>query len=129
MTASEPRPIAVICGGTAGVGRATAVEFAKSGHNLGIIAREEKGLADTLSELEALGAKVLTVSADVADAEAIDRAAEKIEKELGPIDVWINSAMATVFGPVAELEAKEIHRVTDVTYHASSMAHLRPCAT
>ncbi len=132
MTASEPRPIVVICGGTAGVGRATALEFARAGYNLGIIARDEKGLADTLSELEALGARALTVSADVADSDAIDRAAEKVEKELGPIDVWINSAMATVFGPVAKLEAKEIHRVTDVTYHGfvngtlAALRHMKP---
>jgi len=81
-----------------------------------VIARREQGLADTRSELEAAGAKVLAIAADVADAEAIDRAAERIEKELGPIEIWVNAAMATVFGPVNKISAAEFKRVTEVTY-------------
>ncbi|EQM79626.1 SDR family oxidoreductase [Pseudomonas stutzeri] len=107
---------AVICGGTAGVGRATAHALAQAGYRIAVIARGEQGLADTRSELEAAGAKVLAIAADVADAEAIDRAAEQIEKELGPIEIWVNAAMATVFGPVNKISAAEFKRVTEVTY-------------
>ena len=107
---------AVICGGTAGVGRATAHALAQAGYRIAVIARREQGLADTSSELEAAGAKVLAIAADVADAEAIDRAAERIEKELGPIEIWVNAAMATVFGPVNKISAAEFKRVTEVTY-------------
>lgn len=106
----------VICGASAGIGRATAHAFAAAGYRLALIARGEKGLADTCAELQAQGARVLTLAADVADAKAIDAAAERVEAELGPIDVWVNSAMATVFGPISSLSAEEIRRVTEVTY-------------
>jgi len=113
---SDREQTAVICGGTAGVGRATAHAFARAGFRVAVIARGEKGLSDTREELEATGAKVLAISADVADAEAVDRAAERIEAELGPIEIWVNAAMATVFGPVNKISAAEFKRVTDVTY-------------
>lgn len=112
----QHRRIAVVTGGTAGVGRATAQAFARAGYAVALIARGQQGLDDARIELEALGAAVLAISADVADAAAVDRAAEQIEAELGPIDVWINSAMATVFGPVAQLSAEEFRRVTEVSY-------------
>ncbi|MFL9814448.1 SDR family oxidoreductase [Stutzerimonas sp. VN223-3] len=107
---------AVVCGGTAGVGRATAHAFAQAGFRVAVIARGEQGLSDTRDELEAAGVKVLAISADVADAGAIDQAAERIEAELGPIEVWVNAAMATVFGPVNKISAAEFKRVTEVTY-------------
>ena len=107
---------AVICGGTAGVGRATAHALAQAGYRVAVIARGERGLTDTRQALEAYGNKVLAISADVADAEAIDRAAERIEAELGPIDIWVNAAMATVFGPADKISAAEYKRVTEVTY-------------
>ncbi|WP_019340086.1 SDR family oxidoreductase [Stutzerimonas stutzeri] len=113
---SDREQTAVICGGTAGVGRATAHAFAQAGFRVAVIARGEQGLADTRKELQAAGAKVLAISADVADAEAIDYAAERIEAELGPIEVWVNAAMATVFGPVNKTSAAEFKRVTEVTY-------------
>ncbi|BAP78249.1 short chain dehydrogenase [Pseudomonas sp. MT-1] len=113
---SDREQTAVICGGTAGVGRATAHAFARAGFRVAVIARGEQGLSDTREELEATGAKVLAISADVADAEAVDRAAERIEAELGPIEIWVNAAMATVFGPVNKISAAEFKRVTDVTY-------------
>lgn len=113
---SDLEQTAVICGGTAGVGRATAHAFARAGFRVAVIARGEQGLSDTREELEATGAKVLAISADVADAEAVDRAAERIEAELGPIEIWVNAAMATVFGPVNKITAAEFKRVTDVTY-------------
>ncbi|MCQ4311081.1 SDR family oxidoreductase [Pseudomonas stutzeri] len=107
---------AVVCGGTAGVGRATAHALARAGFRVAVIARGEQGLSDTRDELEAAGAKVLAISADVADAGAIDQAAERIEAELGPIEIWVNAAMATVFGPVNKISAAEFKRVTEVTY-------------
>ncbi|MEH6387117.1 MAG: SDR family NAD(P)-dependent oxidoreductase [Pseudomonas profundi] len=76
---------AVICGGTAGVGRATALALAQAGFRVAVIARGEEGLADTRAELNAAGAVVLAISADAADAEAVDKAADRIEAELGPI--------------------------------------------
>ena len=107
---------AVICGATAGVGRATARAFAKAGYSVALIARGEQGLLDTQAELQNLGGQVLAIAADVADAAAIDQAAARIEAELGPIEVWVNSAMTTVFGPIEKLSAEEIRRVTEVTY-------------
>ena len=113
---NERQPTVVICGATAGVGRATANAFARAGYRVALVARGADGLADTRAELQALGATVLAISADVADAEAIDRAAERVEAELGSIDVWVNAAMATVFGPVEKITAAEYKRVTEVTY-------------
>lgn len=113
---SDREQTAVICGGTAGVGRATAHALARAGFRVAVIARGEQGLSDTRDELEAAGAKVLAIAADVADADAVDRAAERIEAELGPIEIWVNAAMATVFGPVNKISAAEFKRVTDVTY-------------
>ena len=113
---SDREQTAVICGGTAGVGRATAHALAQAGFRVAVIARGEQGLSDTRAELEAAGAKVLAIAADIADAEAVDHAAERIEAELGPIEIWVNAAMATVFGPVNKVSAAEFKRVTDVTY-------------
>lgn len=109
-------PIAVITGGTAGVGRATAVAFARAGYRVAVIARGEQGLADTRKELEGMGATVLPIQCDMADAAAVDCAAEHIEQTLGPIEVWVNSAMVTLFGPIATLKAADIGQVTNVTY-------------
>lgn len=113
---ADTPPTVVICGASAGVGRATAQAFARAGYQVALIARSEQGLADTRAELQASGARVLAIAADVADAAAIDRAAVRVEAELGPIEVWVNSAMATVFSPVSRLSAAEIRRVTEVTY-------------
>lgn len=107
---------AVISGGTAGVGRASAHALAHAGFRIAVIARGAQGLADTRDELEAMGTMNLAISADVTDAVAIDKAAEQIETELGPIEIWVNAAMATVFGPVTKISAEEYKRVTEVTY-------------
>jgi short-subunit dehydrogenase len=90
--------------------------LAWAGFRVAVIARGAQGLSNTRDELEAAGAKVLAISADVADAEAIDQATERIEAELGPIEIWVNAAMATVFGPVNKISATEFKRVTEVTY-------------
>ncbi len=108
--------VAVITGGTAGVGRSTATHFAASGYDVAVIARGDEGLRQTVRELRDYGGLVLGISADVADARAMDEAAQRIESELGPIGIWVNCAMTTVLGPMEELSADEFQRVTDVTY-------------
>lgn len=124
--------VAVVCGATAGVGRATAHALARAGYRVALIARGAQGLDDTQAELESGGTRVLAIALDVADAEAMDRAAERIEAELGPIEIWVNSAMATVFGPVQKTSAAEYKRVTEVTYlgvvHGTlaALRHMQP---
>ncbi|CAN5644719.1 SDR family oxidoreductase [soil metagenome] len=112
----QPRRVVVINGASAGVGRATAHAFAKEGSHIGLIARGMERLEAARREVEELGGKALVVSADVADADAIEAAAATIEQQLGPIDVWVNNAMTSVFSPVKEMTADEFKRVTEVTY-------------
>lgn len=108
--------IVVVTGGSAGVGRATVEAFAHAGWDVGIIARGQRRLDATIAAVERIGRRACAVSADVADADAVERAADTIEQSLGPIDVWVNNAMATVFGPVSSLTAEEFQRGTEVTY-------------
>ena len=108
--------VVVITGASAGVGRATARAFAARGAHVGLIARNREALEAAKAEVEARGGKAVIAIADVADADAVERAAQTIEDALGPIDVWINNAMASVLGPVRELSAEEFRRVTEVTY-------------
>jgi short-subunit dehydrogenase len=108
--------VVVITGGTAGVGRATARRFAKAGARVGLIARDEAALGETVAELERLGAPAAAAAADTADASEVFRAARDIEERLGPVDVWINNAMATVFAPVSDVAPDEFRRVTEVCY-------------
>jgi NAD(P)-dependent dehydrogenase (short-subunit alcohol dehydrogenase family) len=98
------------------VGRATARAFAKRRARLGLLARGREGLAAARAEVEGLGGAALAVPTDVSDPDAVERAAEAVEREYGPPDVWINNAMVSVFSPVAELEADEIRLVTETTY-------------
>jgi NAD(P)-dependent dehydrogenase (short-subunit alcohol dehydrogenase family) len=111
--------IAVVTGGSAGVGRATAVAFASEGLDVAVIARGEERLELARRELAAYGVRGTAVSADVADAEQVEAAAESIERELGPIDVWVNNAMATVFAPMSDITPDEFRRSTEVTYLGS----------
>src|SRR5215208_6101090 len=110
------RPVVAITGASAGVGRAAARLFAASGHDVGLIARGRERLEDTRREVEAMGARAWVAPADVASAEAVEQAASAIESSLGPIEVWVNNAMASVFAPASSLSAAEIKRVTEVTY-------------
>jgi len=116
--AERPRPerVAVITGATAGVGRATARALSQRGWSLGLLARGQKGLDGTAADVEAAGAKAFPVSTDVADATAVADAADAVERELGPIDAWINNAMVSAFGPFTELPLEDVRRVTEVTY-------------
>jgi short-subunit dehydrogenase len=106
----------VITGASAGVGRAAAHRLARAGARLGLIARDRHALADVQAELERLGGVAICVAADVADAPAVFRAADEIRERLGPIDVWINNAMVTVFGPVVAITPEEFRRATEVTF-------------
>jgi NAD(P)-dependent dehydrogenase (short-subunit alcohol dehydrogenase family) len=108
--------VVVVTGASSGVGRACVREFARRGARLGLIARGRDGLEAAQREVEELGGGGMLFPLDVADAEAVDAAAQAIEDELGPIDVWVNNAMLSVFSPIAELGADELRRVTEVTY-------------
>ena len=108
--------VVVVTGASSGVGRATAREFAAEGARLGLVARGVEGLEAARAEAERLGSTALVVPTDVGDAGQVTAAAERVERELGPIDVWVNNAMVSVFSPVSELEPDEVRRVTEVTY-------------
>ena len=110
------KQIVVITGASAGVGRATVRAFARRGADVALIARGVDGLEAARREVEAAGGRALVLPADVADAAALETAAERVERDLGLIDVWVNNAMVSVFSPVRELEAAEVRRVTEVTY-------------
>ena len=120
--------VVVVTGASAGVGRAVARRFGDEGANVALLARGEERLKTTAAELRERGSQALAVSVDVSDAVAVENAATRVEDELGPIDVWVNNAMTTVYAPVAEVEPEEFRRVTEVTYLGSvwgTMAALR----
>ncbi len=108
--------VIVVTGSSAGLGRAIAHGFAKRGAHIGLIARNPEALNAAKQECEALGGHALVLPVDVSDAEAVDAAATRVEEEFGPIDVWVNDAMVSVFSPVKEMEPSDYKRVTDVLY-------------
>lgn len=108
--------VVVITGASAGVGRATAREFARRGAHIGLLARNEDGLRGAREDVQSLGGKVLEIPTDVADPEQIEVVAQKVEEEFGPIDVWVNDAMATVFSEFKDITPEEFKRATEVTY-------------
>jgi NAD(P)-dependent dehydrogenase (short-subunit alcohol dehydrogenase family) len=110
------RQVVVITGASAGVGRATARAFGERRARVGLLARGRDGLEAAKQEIEIAGGKAFVFPLDVANSEQVEAAAQAVEENLGPIDVWINNAMTSVFSPVKEITAEEFKRVTEVTY-------------
>jgi len=106
----------VITGASAGVGRAAVQAFARRGARIGLLARGVKGLEGARRDVEQLGGEALVVPTDVAQADQVEAAARKTEEAFGPINVWVNVAMVSVFSPLAQMTPEEFHRVTEVTY-------------
>jgi NAD(P)-dependent dehydrogenase (short-subunit alcohol dehydrogenase family) len=117
LNGKSNRPeVVVITGASAGVGRATARDFARHGAHIGLLARGRDGLEAARREVKEMGGRALALPTDVADADRVEAAAAEIEEKFGPIDVWINNAMTSVFSPVKEVRPEEFKRVTEVTY-------------
>ena len=120
--------VVVITGASAGIGRATVREFAKHGAHIGLLARGALGLEAAREEVERLGGRALVIPADVANYDQVESAAGEVERKLGPIDIWINNAMVSVFSRFGQMQAAEFRRVTEVTYLGAvhgTMAALR----
>jgi NAD(P)-dependent dehydrogenase (short-subunit alcohol dehydrogenase family) len=117
MAESTRRPVVVVTGGTAGIGRATAREFAGAGYDVAVLARGQAGLDGTVADIEELGGVALGLSVDVSDDEAVEAATDRIEDELGPIDVWVNNAFVGALAFFWDVSPKEYARMTDVTYY------------
>lgn len=129
---SETHKVVVVTGASAGIGRATVRAFARKGAHIGLLARGEDGLEAARREVEAAGGKAVAIPTDVSNADQVEAAASAVEAELGPIDIWVNNAMTSVFSPFIEMTPDEFHRVTDVTYHGyvhgtlSALRRMRP---
>jgi NAD(P)-dependent dehydrogenase (short-subunit alcohol dehydrogenase family) len=111
--------VVVVTGASAGVGRALVRRFARDGAHIALLARGRDGLEAARREVEAAGGRALVIPTDVADAAQVEAAAAETEAHFGPIDIWINNAMASVFSPIHQMEPAEYQRVTDVTYLGS----------
>jgi len=116
MTTANGAEVVVVTGADAGLGRAIAEEFGRHGASVTLVARDRERLEVAKREIEGLGGQALVIVGDVADPDVLDAAAAQTEAELGPIDTWINNAMASVFSPVKEMQPEEYRRVTEVTY-------------
>lgn len=110
------RETVVITGASAGLGRAAAREFGRHGAKVGLLARGIEGLEGAKREIESMGGTALAIPTDVADSEAVEHAAALVEERLGPINIWVNNAMTSVFSPVKQMKPEEYKRVTEVTY-------------
>jgi short-subunit dehydrogenase len=108
--------VVVITGSSAGLGRALAHRYAKSGAKIALLARSKESLATTEKELQVFGVETMSVSTDVSNSDQVEEAAKKITVRFGKIDTWINCAMVSVFSPVKEMTAEEYKRVTEVNY-------------
>ena len=126
------RSIAVITGASAGVGRATARAFAEEGFDVALLARGSAGLDAAEKDVTAAGVRALAIPTDVSSWEEVDAAAERVESELGPIDVWVNDAMTTAFAPAWEIEPADFKRAVEVTFLGqvwgtkAALARMRP---
>lgn len=116
MQARKKSEVVVVTGASAGLGRAVAREFGRHHASIGLISRNAERLDTAKSEIEKLGGRALPLPLDVSDAQAVENAAQRVEEQFGPIDIWVNNAMASVFSPVEEMEPEEYKRVTEVAY-------------
>ncbi|HZS70978.1 MAG TPA: SDR family oxidoreductase [Candidatus Acidoferrum sp.] len=112
----RPAEVVVITGASAGVGRATARAFAERGARVGLLARGQDGLNGAVSDVNNRGGRALAIPTDVAESEQVEQAADAVEREFGPIDIWVNNAMTTVFSPFRNITPAEFKRATEVTY-------------
>ena len=113
---SDGSEVVVVTGATSGVGRAVARKFGENGASVGLLARGSDGLAAAKRDVEDAGGEAVTVETDVAEYDQVERAADRVEAALGPVDVWVNNAMATVFSAFTDIDPEEFERVTQVTY-------------
>src|SRR3954449_4135851 len=109
----------VVTGASAGVGRAVVREFARRQANVALVARGREGLEGAREEVEQAGGQALVIPADVSDPDSVEAAAAATEEAFGPIDVWVNDAMVTVFAWFEDIEPEEFRRATEVTYLGS----------
>ena len=124
---SQSSQVVVVTGASAGVGRATVRRFADQGARIGLLARGRAGLEAARRDVEALGGQALVVPTDVADADAVEAAADAVEKHFGPLDVWVNDAMVSVFSPAKEMTAGGIRTRHKVTYLGTCTELWRHC--
>jgi NAD(P)-dependent dehydrogenase (short-subunit alcohol dehydrogenase family) len=126
------RPVAVVTGASAGAGRATVVELARRGFDVALLARGEAGLAGAAHDVECAGGRALSIPTDVAEHDEVRRAAVAAEAELGPISVWVNDAMTTIFSPVGDIDPAQFRRAVEVTFLGQvwgtmvALEHMRP---
>jgi len=113
---SAQKGVAVVTGGSAGLGRATVRAFADAGYDVAVLARGEDGLAGAVADVAAAGRRGLGIACDVADHRAVDAAADQIEQRMGPIEVWVNNAMTSIFAPFQDTDPEDFERATAVTY-------------
>lgn len=116
LSNSKSSEVVVITGASVGVGRATARAFARRGARIGLLARGKDGLEGARADVEADGGEALAIPTDVADSNQVEASAEAVENQFGPIDIWVNNAMTTIFSPLKEIPPEEFKRATEVTY-------------
>jgi NAD(P)-dependent dehydrogenase (short-subunit alcohol dehydrogenase family) len=110
------REVVVVTGASAGLGRAIVQAFARQGARIGLLARNQERLEQAKAEVESLGGEALVLPTDVSDPDRVEAAAAEVEERFGPLDVWVNNAMVSVFSPVEQMQPEEYRRVTEVTY-------------
>ena len=116
MASTKQREVVVVTGASAGLGRAIVQAFGREGARIGLVARNKERLEQARAEVESLGGEALVLPADVSDPARVEEAAAAVEERFGPLDVWVNNAMVSVFSPVMKMKPEEYRRVTEVTY-------------